>query len=126
MLMRNLAAWQDCSSTLNDCAAVSDQLVRCRPHRKCVQIDIFVFSTQALTLAWSRCNPTGHGTRTRNLWFEWAGIPVDVLYTGSSLGLLSVIKSTRLLRLRRFWNLFAGTADHWHVDEGHPYQQLSM
>ena len=36
------------------------------------------------------------------------GIPVDVLYTGTSFGLLSVMKSTRLLRLRRFWNMFAG------------------
>ena len=33
---------------------------------------------------------------------------MDVLYTGSSLGLLSVAKATRLLRLRRFWSLFAG------------------
>ena len=40
--------------------------------------------------------------------FDIAGIPVDLLYSGTSLGLVSILKATRLLRLRRFWALFTG------------------
>jgi hypothetical protein len=37
-----------------------------------------------------------------------SGIPIDVMLSGSSLGLVSVMKAIRLFRLRRFWALFAG------------------